>query len=159
MVANDLLGKYLVRNVKGEEISGKIIETEAYIGPQDLACHAARGRTSRTEVMYGEAGRFYIYFTYGMHFMLNVVTDSVDYPAAVLIRGLDNVSGPGRLTKKLQIGRDLNGKVASKKSGMWFEDLGIKVASKNIIRTPRIGVAYAGVWAKKLYRFVLVQRF
>src|SRR4051812_28041733 len=108
-VANDLLGKYLVREIDGEIIREKIIETEAYIGPHDLACHSSRGRTERNKIMFEEAGTIYIYFTYGMHWMLNIVTEEKDFPSAVLIRGLENVSGPARLTKKLKIDKGLNG--------------------------------------------------
>lgn len=152
-VASDLLGKYLVRKVDGETISGMITETEAYDGPQDLACHAKYGITKRNEVMFGPAGMFYVYFTYGMHWMLNVVVGEKGYGAAVLVRGLDTVSGPGRLTKLLQIDKSLNGLPAVKSNGLWFEDR--VVGDFKVNTTPRIGVDYAGIWAKKPYRFVL----
>ena len=110
-VALALLGKTLVRR-RGKRLEAfGITETEAYIGPEDLACHAARGRTQRTEVMFGPAGRFYVYLVYGMHWMLNVVTGEVGHPAAVLIRGAGAIEGPGRLTKALAITGDLNGKL------------------------------------------------
>lgn len=155
IVARDLIGKYLVREIDGKVIRQKITETEAYVGPHDLACHSSRGRTPRCEPMFGEAGTIYVYFTYGMHWMLNIVTEEKYFPSAVLIRGLELVSGPARLTKALSIDKKLNGLKLGKESGLWIED-GEKVPNKNVIRTPRIGVAYAkDGWAKKLYRFVL----
>ena len=105
--------------------------------------------------MFGPAGYWYIYFTYGMHWMLNIVTGPKDYPAAVLIRGTDLASGPGRLTKKFKINKKLNRKPAEKSSGLWIE----KGSNKKlkIKCTPRIGISFAGpIWAKKKYRFVTV---
>jgi DNA-3-methyladenine glycosylase len=145
-----------------------ITEVEAYDGPEDRASHASRGFTPRTKVMFGGAGRFYVYFTYGMHWMLNVVTGPKGYPAAVLIRagiparelGVKNyelsaleIKGPARLTKYLHIGKGLNGKRAERKTGLWFEDQGIQIQKKNIITGPRVGVDYAGAWAGKKYNF------
>jgi len=154
-VARDLLGKFLVRKIGRRVLSDVITEVEAYDGFDDRASHSHRGMTKRNEPMFGEAGIFYVYFTYGMHFMLNIVTGEKDYPAAVLIRGLQHVSGPARLTKKFRIDKKLNGLPVSKKSGLWVEDRGVVVSKKQIKQTPRIGVLYAGpVWAKKPYRFV-----
>ncbi len=155
-VALDLLGKSLVRR-RGRRLEAfRITETEAYIGPEDLACHAARGRTARTEVMFGPAGRFYVYLVYGMHWMLNVVTGDVGHPAAVLIRGAGTIEGPGRLTKTLAITGTLNGKIASEPTGLWVADPGDALPAGAVLRTARIGVDYAGpVWAAKEYRFVL----
>ncbi|MDO8536683.1 MAG: DNA-3-methyladenine glycosylase [bacterium] len=160
VVAKDLLGKFLVRRVGKRTISAMIVETEAYVGPQDKASHASRGRTPRTEIMFGKPGNFYIYFTYGMHWMLNVVTEREGYPAAVLIRaGITaagkHINGPARLTKFLKIDKKLNGLPANKKSGLWFEDRGVKIKSSQIIAGKRIGVDYAGKWAKKHYNFRL----
>lgn len=155
-VAPDLLGKYLVRRRDGKELASMITETEAYEGAEDLACHAAKGRTNRTEVMFGRAGRLYVYLIYGMYDMLNVVTHTEDRPSAVLIRGLESVSGPGRLTRAFGITREFNTKIAAPATGLWFEDRGIKVPEKCIACTARIGVAYAGpVWAAKEWRFFL----
>lgn len=154
-VAPDLLGKFLVRRVGGETLSVMITEVEAYDGPHDKACHASRGKTPRNAVMFGPSGRWYAYFVYGMHWMLNIVTGEKDYPAAVLIRTAGEFTGPAKLTKALRIDRVLNGKPAGKKSGLWIEDRGVKVLPNQMRRTPRIGVAYAGIWAKKHYRFVL----
>ena len=155
-VARDLIGKYLVRRAGRETMAVMITETEAYIGPQDLASHSSKGRTARTEVMFGPPGRWYVYFTYGMHWMLNIVTGKAGHPAAVLIRGTADVSGPARLTRHLGIDRSMNALKAAKRSGLWLEDRGASVSRAKIRRTPRIGVDYAGpVWANKHYRFVL----
>ena len=154
-VAPELLGKYLVRRFPRGKISAYMItETEAYDGEKDLANHAKNGRTERTEIMYGEAGHWYVYLCYGMHFMLNIVTGPKDYPAAVLIRGLSKLDGPGIITQELAIKKDMNGKISLPEYGLWIEDRGMKIPKKNIVRTSRIGVEYAGKWAKKPYRFV-----
>jgi DNA-3-methyladenine glycosylase len=120
-----------------------------------LASHGSKGRTPRNEVMFGPPGIFYVYLIYGMHWMLNVVTGESGYPAAVLIRGIRNVSGPGRITARLQIDKSLNGKPAKKSSDVWFENRSIVIPDNQIEATPRVGVAYSGEWSKVLYRFVL----
>lgn len=153
-VARDLLGKYLVRDADGEPARFLITEVEAYDGERDLACHASKGRTPRTDVLYRAPGTLYVYLCYGVHNMLNVVTDREEYPAAVLIRGVEGVSGPGRLTKALSVGRDLNGLAASERNGLWFEESGTVVRPRDIQKTPRIGVDYAGKWAEKKWRYV-----
>ena len=160
IVAKELLGKYLVRKVGGKIIMEKITETEAYVGAHDLACHSSRGKTERNKIMFEEAGTIYVYFTYGMHWMLNIVTEEKGCPTAVLIRGTEHVSGPARLTKKFQIDKKLNGKKLGKKSDLWIasprRSLGEGRKTKlKILGTPRIGVSYAGVWAEKPYRFIL----
>jgi DNA-3-methyladenine glycosylase len=152
-VAKELLGKHLVRRIGKREISVPIHEVEAYIGPHDLACHGRFGRTERTEVMFGPAGRWYVYLCYGMHWMLNVVTDEPGHPAAVLFRGAGEFTGPGKLTKALRIDKRLNATYAVESTGLWIEDRGIVVRKSQIERTPRIGVDYAGEWKDKLYRF------
>ena len=158
-VAPDLLGKYLVRRFNNQECACLITETEAYEGTEDLASHASRGRTARTEVMFGPAGRLYVYLIYGMHHMLNVVTHEEGQPSAVLIRALNTVSGPGRLTKALDINRDLNARTASESNGLWFEDRGIMVGRNSIERSARIGVDYAGpLWSQKPWRFVWTEQ-
>jgi DNA-3-methyladenine glycosylase len=165
-VARGLPGKYLVRKYRGKTIALLITEVEAYDGPGDLASHASRGRTPRTKIMFGAAGRFYVYFTYGMHWLVNIVTGPKNYPAAVLIRAgkyydprksaLVSVNGPARLTKFLHIARAQNGKVSSRKTCLWFEDRGIKINRRDIVAGKRIGVDYAGpVWKNKFYRFGL----
>jgi DNA-3-methyladenine glycosylase len=155
--ARALLGKHLVRRFDdGREEARVITEVEAYHGEHDLACHACRGRTKRTEVMYAAGGVWYVYLCYGIHEMLNLVTGPRDEPAAVLIRGLEGTSGPGRLTKALGITRALNGALAAKISGLWVEDRGIVVPDQRVLTTARIGVGFAGpVWAQKPWRFVL----
>lgn len=165
IVARDLLGKYLVRSFDVAQdkrgiktVAAMIIETEAYDGEKDLACHARAGQTKRNAPMFEDAGTIYVYFTYGMHWMLNLVCGKKEYPAAVLIRGLESVSGPARLTKSLAIDKALNTKKLRKASGLWVEDRGIVIPSRQIRRTPRIGVAYAGTWAKKPWRFVVAKQ-
>lgn len=153
--ARKLLGKYLVRSAGGRCEARLITEVEAYDGECDLACHAARGRTPRNEVMYGDAGHWYVYLCYGMHEMLNLVVGPRDWPAAVLIRGVEGISGPGRLTRALAINRQLNGKPAGPASGLHIEDRGLRVPPRLVQATPRIGVAYAGAhWAAKRWRFM-----
>ena len=157
IVARDLLGKYLVRKMGRKTIKQKITEVEAYVGPHDLASHSSRGKTVRNEIMYREAGTIYVYFTYGMHWMLNIVTEEKDFPSAVLIRGTESASGPARLTKSLKIDKNLNGKKLGRKSGLWIEsDSKIENSKLKISKTVRIGVPYAGpIWSKKKYRFLL----
>ena len=154
-VARDLLGKFLVRKRGKRELVAMIVEVEAYDGFRDKASHAHRGKTARNEIMFGGAGHWYVYFTYGMHWMLNIVTGPKNSPAAVLIRGVEGVTGPARVTKKFGIDKRLNKKAAAKATGLWIEDRGVKVREKDVVRTPRIGVAYAGAWAQKPYRFAL----
>ena len=133
-----------------------ITEVEAYDGERDMACHARNGRTARNAVMYAPGGVWYVYLCYGVHELLNLVTGPRGYPAAVLIRGVDRASGPGRLTRALRIDRRLNGTPASPEGGLWIEDRGVRVPRGAIQTTPRIGVDYAGpVWARKPWRFVL----
>jgi DNA-3-methyladenine glycosylase len=155
-VAQDLIGKFLVRKVDNKKISLMLTEVEAYDGSHDLASHARFGKTKRNEPMFGPAGHFYIYLIYGMYNMLNIVTGAKDYPAAVLIRGTKEITGPGRLTKQLKIDKTLNNQLSLPESGLWIEDRGVKILKKKVIKTPRIGVEYARpVWNKKLYRFIL----
>lgn len=155
-VAKELLGKYLVRRVGGKVVREMITEVEAYVGPHDLACHSSRGQTKRNEPMFGKPGTIYVYFTYGMHWMLNIITEEKDFPAGVLIRGTENFSGPGRLTKNLKIDKTLNNQMLGVKSGLWIEgDEKIKGKLK-IIKTPRIGINYAPEpWCSAPLRFVL----
>ena len=154
-VARELLGKHLVRRTGKTEVAAMITEVEAYIGPHDLASHARFGRTARTEVMYGPAGHWYVYLCYGVHWMLNVVTDVEGWPSAVLIRGAGEFLGPGRLTKGLKIDQRLNTLPAAPATGLWVEDHGTRVRRGQIECTPRIGIDYAGEWKHELFRFVL----
>ena len=153
VVAKDLLGKFLVIKREGREASYIITETEAYHGHSDKASHASKGRTERNDPMFGKPGYWYIYLIYGMYWMLNIVTGKEKQPSAVLIRDIESYDGPGKLTKALKITKSFNTIAASKKFGLWIEDRGIHVPSARIVRTPRIGVAYAEEWAEKLYRF------
>ena len=154
-VAPALIGKLLVRQFDDGRIERyRITETEAYRGTEDMACHASKGRTKRTAVMYQPGGVWYVYLCYGVHEMLNLVTGPADYPAAVLIRGVHGIAGPGRLTKRLQIGRQLNGCSVTPKNGLHLVDPGLEIPRRQIKSTPRIGVDYAGpVWARKPWRF------
>ncbi len=157
-VARELIGKTLARKVGDKIVRQTITETEAYVGPHDLACHSSRGKTERNKIMFMEAGTIYVYFTYGMHWMLNIVTEEKDFPSAVLIRGTSEVSGPARLTKALKIDKNLNGLTLGKKSGLWIENAP-SPTKNNILRSPRIGVSYAkNGWAEKPYRFVLKEK-
>lgn len=155
-VSRDLLGKFLVRRWEdGREIALAISEVEAYDGLDDRASHARRGVTPRTAVMFGPPGFFYVYLCYGMHWLLNVVTGPEGYPAAVLIRGAGNRSGPARLTKFLGVDGSLDKKEATSGMHLWIEDRGLSPQETDISRTPRIGVAYAGAeWATKPYRYL-----
>jgi DNA-3-methyladenine glycosylase len=156
VLARWLLGKVLVRARRGCDTALLITEVEAYDGPRDRAshAHADRGRTARNAVMFGPGGRWYVYLCYGVHEMLNLVTGPRDYPAAILIRGVAGVIGPGRVTRALRIGRKLNAMAAAPASGLWIEDRGVRVPPRLIHATPRIGVDYAGpVWAGKKWRF------
>src|SRR3989338_5880847 len=153
-VAEGLLGKVLVHR-RGKTLLHCIItEVEAYDGPEDKASHAHRGRTKRNAPMFGPAGHWYVYLVYGMHWMLNIITGPVGYPAAVLIRGVGEWNGPGKLTRALNIDQSFDAQRAVNETGLWIEDRGIVVPKSAIRHTKRIGVDYAGVvWAKKPYRF------
>jgi DNA-3-methyladenine glycosylase len=171
VVAKQLLGKYLVRKHPEGNTVGRIVETEAYIGPRDLACHASKGRTARTEVMFGPAGHAYVYFIYGFYNMLNLVTEAEGYPAAVLLRAVEpftgielmkerrksNVlrnlaSGPGKLCQAFAVDRSLNGADLCGNI-IFIEDRGEPVPKFRA--TARIGVDYAGKWRNKPYRFLI----
>lgn len=154
-VARELLGKYLVRRVGKKRLARMITEVEAYVGFSDKASHAARGMTPRNRVMFGPPGIWYVYFTYGMHWMLNIVTERAGYPAAVLIRGVEGVSGPARVAKFFKIGRALNGRPAARPGGLWVEDRGVRVPQSAAKRGKRIGVGYAGRSKDRLWRFFL----
>lgn len=155
-IAKSLLGKFLVRRYRGKIKAYLITEVEVYDGFQDRASHAYRGETERNKIMFGEAGRWYIYFTYGMHWLLNIITGPKNYPAAILIRGAAGINGPAKLTKALHIDKKLKGKPALPPSALWIEDRGMIIQLKNIKSAPRIGVDYAGpIWRKKKLRFYI----
>lgn len=160
-LARWLLGKHLVRRHADGRIDARmILETEAYDGEHDLACHARAGRTRRTEVMYAAGGVWYVYLCYGIHELLNLVVGPADWPAAVLIRGVAGASGPGRVTRALAVDRTLNRASALRRaSGLWIEDRGHVVPESAVVASPRVGVDYAGpVWAAKPWRFTLDPR-
>lgn len=157
-VARELLGMHLVRATATGKQVGRIVETEAYKGPDDLAAHSARGRTPRTEVMFGPPGHAYVYFIYGFWNCLNVVTAALGTPHAVLIRGLEPITGvdlpshgPGLLCKALNIDRSLNG--ADLLGDVLWIERPREYRKPRIARAPRIGVDYAGHWADKPWRF------
>ncbi len=160
-VARSLLGKYLVRKKGRKVIVARIVEVEAYIGMEDRACHASKGRTARTEVMFGPAGVSYVYLIYGMHHCFNIVTERAGFPSAVLVRAVEDVAtqrlidGPGRTCRFLEIDRDLNHFDLTTGQALWLEDRGGQVTSSEITIGRRIGVGYAGKWAKKPWRFRL----
>jgi DNA-3-methyladenine glycosylase len=156
-IARSLLGKYLIRPYDQNLLVGKIVETEAYIGENDPACHAAVGRTSRNQVMYGPPGYAYIYFIYGMYYCLNVVTEKEGFPAAVLLRALEPVrgfeilkqnrkikinyqltNGPGKICQALKLNRDFNGENLS--GDKIYIGIGKEIHNDNITRTARVGI-------------------
>ena len=139
--AKALVGAWLCRRLDGGTVvRRRITETEAYCGEEDTACHAHKGRTARTDVMYSPGGCAYIYLCYGMHEMLNVVTGPEGRPEAVLIRGVEGAEGPGRLTKFLKIDRSLNREDLVHSNRLWLESDGARI---KFTSAPRIGIAYA----------------
>lgn len=180
-VARDLLGKFLIRKIGNKNIIGLITETEAYHGPSDLASHASRGRTPRTEVMFGPAGFAYVYLIYGMYYCLNIVTGPKNFPAAVLIRGIEcgrwnndkrystldiqrsKIIGPGKICREFKINKNLNKENLLKSKKLFvIEDkkllkklypLGFKIESDK-----RIGVDYAGRYKNKPWRFIFIAK-
>jgi DNA-3-methyladenine glycosylase len=169
-VANDLLGKVLIRRLGRRKLAGRIVETEAYVGPHDLACHASKGHTPRTAVMFGPPGFAYVYMIYGFYFCLNVVTEPEGCPAAVLIRAVEPLegvdlmkklrshpvrhtniaSGPGKLCMAMSIDKQLNG-ADLLGTTIWIEDRNIDRGA--ILTSPRVGVDYAGEYKDKPWRF------
>jgi DNA-3-methyladenine glycosylase len=160
-LAQQLLGKLLVhRSLEGEHI-GRIVEVEAYLGPHDRAAHSARGRTPRTEVMFGPPGHAYVYLIYGIHCCMNIVNGPEGQASAVLIRALEPVSGiaersngPGLLTRAMHIDRRHNG-VDLLGDQLFVADVGPAAVPHRVVRRPRIGVDYAGAWARRLLRFYI----
>jgi DNA-3-methyladenine glycosylase len=142
-VAPDILGKVLVRDFgKGETLRLTISEVEAYRGEDDLACHASKGRTRRTEVMYDRGGKVYVYLIYGMYWLLNFVAGPQDQPQAVLIRGSLEIQGPGRIGRALKLDRSFYGEDLTTSNRLWLEN-GVLPSSPYSV-SPRIGVGYAG---------------
>ncbi len=168
-VARELIGARLVRILDGQKLVGIITETEAYIGETDLACHAKAGRTPRTAVMYEEPGHAYVYFTYGNHWMLNVVTERKGFPAAVLIRAIQPIEeveimlerrhgrdtlGPGKICQALGITKSENGVDLTKRTGGLWIEAGIKVPNSRVTKGPRVGLNNTPEpWLSKPWRF------
>jgi DNA-3-methyladenine glycosylase len=150
-IAEALLGKFLVRKTGEQKLVGRIVEVEAYIGEDDPACHASHGLTPRTRILYGPPGNAYVYFTYGMYFMLNVVTEREGFPAAILIRAVEPISGfdgddqrpasgPGKLCRSMQIDRSLNG-MSFRSSELRIMENEMSLVTEEIRWTPRIGIS------------------
>ncbi len=189
IVAKELLGKYLVRPIRKSSISngvkkivtkklaGKIVETEAYIGPEDRASHAFKGKiTERNKTEYLTGGHIYIYLCYGMYWQLNITTEKAGRPECVLIRALEPLgekarlekiaSGPGKLCRWMKLDKSFDKEDLTKSKRIWLEDpapeqarygagRGIKIKKSDIVATKRIGIDYAGSWAKKPWRFYI----
>ncbi len=174
-IAQELLGKFLVTEFEGQRTAGKIVETEAYVGPEDKASHAyGYRRTRRTEVMYAAGGTAYVYLIYGIYHLFNVVTNRAEIPHAVLIRAIEPIenvelmlsrrkmkaispqltAGPGVLSIALGITTRHSGvNLAASDSPIWIEDRSVAIASHEIIAGPRVGVGYAEDWASMPWRF------
>jgi len=172
-VAEQLIGKELIREHSGIRLVGKIVETEAYIGKNDSACHASKGLTPRTKVMFGEAGRAYVYFVYGMHFMFNIVTEEKGFPAAVLIRGVEPIeglekmkqlrncqlnqltNGPAKFCQAFAIDKNLNGWDLTLGDVLWLEEA-LTPTEFSIKHTTRVGIGYADkIDQAKKWRFYM----
>jgi len=175
-VAQGLLGKILARKYRGKILSGMIVETEAYAGEEDKACHASKGMTERNKIMFGKAGHAYIYMIYGMYYCLNIVTEKEKYPAAVLIRAIEPIegieamkkyrdvrpinkltpltNGPGKLCQALKIDIKLNGENLSGDK-IRIEDRGVMTERRDIVKAKRVGIDYAGKSRNYLWRFYI----
>ncbi len=168
-IARQLLGKFLCRKVNGKLYIGKIVETEAYLGAKDLACHASKGMTERNKAMFGPAGHAYVYFIYGMYHCLNVVTEKENNPCAVLIRALEPVrtilppdksgsegilNGPAKLCREFKIDKEFNNWDLIIRKKLWLEN-GEIIKPSQIKKSKRIGVDYAGIWKNRLLRFYI----
>ena len=154
-VAPDLLECKIVRGFADNKVKKyKIVEVEAYRGEEDLACHASKGRTDRTEIMYHKGGLVYVYLIYGMYWMLNIVCSGAGNPQAVLIRGLESFDGPGKLSWELEIDGSFYGEDLANSQRIWIESK--DNSEQKYITTPRINIDYAGrVWSKKKWRYSL----
>lgn len=163
--AKAMLGKYIVRIEGKRKIAGKIVETEAYIGPQDRASHAYKGkRTKRNEIEYLIGGHVYIYLVYGMYWQLNIITGPKNSPECVLIRALEPVdakgknlaNGPGKLCRYLKVDKSFYGVDVCRSGKLWLEDSGIRIRKSEIISASRVGIDYAGsYWSRRKWRFYI----
>jgi DNA-3-methyladenine glycosylase len=166
-VARDLLGKFIVHRQDGRELAAMITEVEAYKGPRDRASHAAGGRrTARVEPLYRDGGTVYVYFVYGMHWLLNFSTAGAGKPEGVLIRAVQAdasdghavIAGPGRVTRHLAIDKRLDGADATRSKELWLEDRGVRIPGRRVRKSPRVGVDYAGpYWAARPWRYSVIE--
>lgn len=152
-VAPELVGKILVhRLADGTELRERIAETEVYRGEEDKGCHAAKGRTKRTELLYGGSGVIYVYLCYGMHWLMNVITGEKEQPQGILLRAGERFDGPAKLTKNMKIDGSFNGKDLRGNKEIWFEDDGFR---PKVRTAPRVGIDYAGDYWKDIeWRFI-----
>ncbi|MDR2982311.1 MAG: DNA-3-methyladenine glycosylase [Puniceicoccales bacterium] len=166
-VARDLIGTRLCKREADGTISRWLVtETEAYNGAEDKACHASKGHTDRTSVLFGPQGRWYVYLCYGVHWMLNIVTREEGFPSAVLFRGISGLEpgqgfdGPGKLTKQLGIDKSFNKQLAQPASDLWLEPALRVIPDRELHIGPRIGIDYAGSeWVAKPWRFLWLPEF
>ena len=175
IVAKQLLGKYLVRKIGKKTLIGKIVETEAYIGPKDRAAHSYNGKiTERNKAEYLKGGHIYIYLCYGMYWQLNITTSDAGKPECVLIRALEPIqgfekelspkkirnlaNGPGKLCRWLELDKSFYGEDLTESKRIWLEE-GEKIKPFQIVKAKRIGIDYAGIWKDKLWRFYIKDSF
>lgn len=155
ILAPALLGKLLCRQIDGKIVRLRITETECYFGEEDTACHASKGKTPRTAVMYNEGGYAYVYLCYGIHYLFNIVTGTAGHPEAVLIRGVEGFDGPGKLTKELFIDKSLNGEDLRLSDSLWIEDSG--TPPPNYTASKRVGIDFASPQDRdRLWRFTIL---
>ncbi len=152
LAADQLIGKLIVRKFENVEMeSFRITEIEMYVGEEDLACHAAKGRTKRTEVMYLKGGLVYVYLIYGMYWMFNIVCGPEENPQAILVRAVENIDGPGKLGRKLRLDKSFYGEDLEQSDRIWIEHDGRRY---NYTKHGRINIDYAGdTWKNKAYRY------
>lgn len=157
IVARELAGKIVARRLpSGEIIRVRITETEAYGGEEDKACHASKGRTPRTELLYGRAGIIYVYLCYGIHWLMNIITGDEGAPQGVLLRAGENLNGPAKLTKAIGVDKHFNGLSIIDNEEIWIEDDGEVF---EITTAPRVGIDYAGEeWKNKPWRFIVSEK-
>lgn len=153
-VGKDLIGKIIVRKRENQKQKYyRITELELYVGENDLACHASKGRTKRTEIMYAEGGHIYVYLIYGMYWMLNFVTGKKEQPQAILIRAVEDINGPGKVGCELALDKSFYGENIESSHRIWIEDDG---KTHSFTKHPRINIDYAGdIWKNKAYRYCL----
>lgn len=158
IVAQELLGKYLVSRIGDKEIAFQITDVELYDGPYDRASHAFGGKTERNKIMFDAGGVWYVYFIYGMHWLLNIVVGEGGYPSAILIRGVEGIEGPARVARACAVGKHHYGLSAIRASNLWIEDRGRTIPPAHIVTLPRVGVSYAGEWADTPLRFCIANK-